>query len=207
MLTRKKHCNISTRNIGNKTSHCHYTLCLHQYSSMYTGLVSSCSRIRASSVHPHHRFNLACRLSLVHHSDGCFVIFTLSFGSSCQINHLQIHRSELNCFKGVDGRCQPDTFLLCCLPWLFASPRKLQQTQQQLLQVRTIKHQPTFSHCLPSFYFFNWNFFLSDSRDAFALCLLNSATSFVSGFAVFSILGFMSFELGVDIATVAESGR
>ncbi|XP_075875916.1 sodium- and chloride-dependent GABA transporter 2-like [Nelusetta ayraudi] len=43
-------------------------------------------------------------------------------------------------------------------------------------------------------------------KDAFALCLLNSATSFVSGFAVFSILGFMSFELGVDIATVAESG-
>ncbi|KAM9349949.1 sodium- and chloride-dependent GABA transporter 2-like [Symphorus nematophorus] len=43
-------------------------------------------------------------------------------------------------------------------------------------------------------------------KDAFALCLLNSATSFVSGFAVFSVLGFMSYELGVDIATVAESG-
>lgn len=43
-------------------------------------------------------------------------------------------------------------------------------------------------------------------RDAFALCLLNSATSFVAGFAVFSVLGFMSYELGVDVAAVAESG-
>lgn len=48
--------------------------------------------------------------------------------------------------------------------------------------------------------------FCSNPRDAFALCLMNSATSFVSGFAVFSVLGFMSYELGVDIATVAESG-
>uniref|UniRef100_A0A8C4ETS0 Transporter n=1 Tax=Dicentrarchus labrax TaxID=13489 RepID=A0A8C4ETS0_DICLA len=43
-------------------------------------------------------------------------------------------------------------------------------------------------------------------KDAFALCLLNSATSFVSGFAVFSVLGFMSHEFGVNISTVAESG-
>uniref|UniRef100_A0A672YZX5 Transporter n=1 Tax=Sphaeramia orbicularis TaxID=375764 RepID=A0A672YZX5_9TELE len=43
-------------------------------------------------------------------------------------------------------------------------------------------------------------------RDTFALCLLNSLTSFVAGFAVFSVLGFMSYELGVDIRTVAESG-
>uniref|UniRef100_A0A3P8T6V4 Transporter n=1 Tax=Amphiprion percula TaxID=161767 RepID=A0A3P8T6V4_AMPPE len=43
-------------------------------------------------------------------------------------------------------------------------------------------------------------------KDTFALCTLNSLTSFVAGFAVFSILGFMSYELGVDISTVAESG-
>ncbi|XP_008283676.1 solute carrier family 6 member 11a [Stegastes partitus] len=43
-------------------------------------------------------------------------------------------------------------------------------------------------------------------RDSFYLCLLNSGTSFVSGFAIFSILGYMSQKLGVDIATVAESG-
>uniref|UniRef100_A0A667YNE8 Transporter n=1 Tax=Myripristis murdjan TaxID=586833 RepID=A0A667YNE8_9TELE len=43
-------------------------------------------------------------------------------------------------------------------------------------------------------------------KDSFALCLLNSLTSFVAGFAVFSVLGFMANELGVSISTVAESG-
>ncbi|KAL3054896.1 hypothetical protein OYC64_017759 [Pagothenia borchgrevinki] len=43
-------------------------------------------------------------------------------------------------------------------------------------------------------------------KDTFALCALNSLTSFVAGFAVFSVLGFMSHELGVDISTVDESG-
>lgn len=35
---------------------------------------------------------------------------------------------------------------------------------------------------------------------------LNSGTSFVSGFAIFSVLGFMAQEQGVNIADVAESG-
>jgi SNF family Na+-dependent transporter len=35
---------------------------------------------------------------------------------------------------------------------------------------------------------------------------LNSGTSFVSGFAIFSVLGFMAQEQQVDIADVAESG-
>ncbi|XP_055007858.1 sodium- and chloride-dependent GABA transporter 3-like [Boleophthalmus pectinirostris] len=43
-------------------------------------------------------------------------------------------------------------------------------------------------------------------KDAFALCLLNSATSLFAGFAIFSVLGYMSHELGVSIRTVAESG-
>ncbi|KAL1256241.1 hypothetical protein QQF64_011786 [Cirrhinus molitorella] len=43
-------------------------------------------------------------------------------------------------------------------------------------------------------------------RDSLWLCLLNSCTSFVAGFAVFSVLGFMSQEQGVPIAEVAESG-
>lgn len=38
------------------------------------------------------------------------------------------------------------------------------------------------------------------------LGILNSGTSFVSGFAIFSVLGFMAQEQGVDIADVAESG-
>uniref|UniRef100_A0A8D2ZXY0 Transporter n=1 Tax=Scophthalmus maximus TaxID=52904 RepID=A0A8D2ZXY0_SCOMX len=43
-------------------------------------------------------------------------------------------------------------------------------------------------------------------RDCFYLCLLNSATSIVAGFAIFSVLGFMTYEQGVDISQVAESG-
>uniref|UniRef100_A0A6I8N077 Transporter n=1 Tax=Ornithorhynchus anatinus TaxID=9258 RepID=A0A6I8N077_ORNAN len=43
-------------------------------------------------------------------------------------------------------------------------------------------------------------------RDCIALCILNSSTSFVAGFAVFSILGFMAQEQGVPISEVAESG-
>ncbi|XP_066524970.1 LOW QUALITY PROTEIN: sodium- and chloride-dependent GABA transporter 2-like [Hoplias malabaricus] len=43
-------------------------------------------------------------------------------------------------------------------------------------------------------------------RDCLALCLLNSATSVMVGFAIFSILGFMSYEQNVPISEVAESG-
>ncbi|XP_039403138.1 sodium- and chloride-dependent betaine transporter-like [Mauremys reevesii] len=43
-------------------------------------------------------------------------------------------------------------------------------------------------------------------RDCFMLCFLNSATSFVAGFAIFSVLGFMAQEQGVPISEVAESG-
>lgn len=44
-------------------------------------------------------------------------------------------------------------------------------------------------------------------RDSLWLCLLNSGTSVVAGFAVFSVLGFMAHEQGVPIAEVAESGN
>uniref|UniRef100_A0A4W3H4G3 Uncharacterized protein n=1 Tax=Callorhinchus milii TaxID=7868 RepID=A0A4W3H4G3_CALMI len=43
-------------------------------------------------------------------------------------------------------------------------------------------------------------------RDCIMLCCLNSGTSFVAGFAIFSVLGFMAYEQGVPIAEVAESG-
>ncbi|KAK2862041.1 hypothetical protein Q5P01_001574 [Channa striata] len=43
-------------------------------------------------------------------------------------------------------------------------------------------------------------------RDSVYLCLLNSVTSFVAGFAIFSVLGFMAKEQNVDISMVAESG-
>ncbi|KAL4646298.1 sodium- and chloride-dependent creatine transporter 1-like [Arapaima gigas] len=43
-------------------------------------------------------------------------------------------------------------------------------------------------------------------KDAFILALVNSGTSFFAGFVVFSVLGFMASEQGVDISIVAESG-
>uniref|UniRef100_A0A7N8XT00 Transporter n=1 Tax=Mastacembelus armatus TaxID=205130 RepID=A0A7N8XT00_9TELE len=43
-------------------------------------------------------------------------------------------------------------------------------------------------------------------KDSLWLCLLNSVTSVVAGFAVFSVLGFMAQEQGVHIDEVAESG-
>ncbi|KAF3856255.1 hypothetical protein F7725_016978 [Dissostichus mawsoni] len=42
--------------------------------------------------------------------------------------------------------------------------------------------------------------------DCVYLCLLNSGTSFVAGFAIFSALGFMAYEQNTDISKVAESG-
>ncbi|XP_033996061.1 sodium- and chloride-dependent GABA transporter 2-like [Trematomus bernacchii] len=53
----------------------------------------------------------------------------------------------------------------------------------------------------------SYNTFNNDCyKDCFYLCLLNSATSIVSGFAIFSVLGFMTKEQGVDISEVAQSG-
>ncbi|XP_051512414.1 sodium- and chloride-dependent GABA transporter 2-like [Myxocyprinus asiaticus] len=43
-------------------------------------------------------------------------------------------------------------------------------------------------------------------RDSLLLCLLNSGTSVVAGFAVFSVLGFMAHKQGIPIKEVAESG-
>ncbi|XP_040918144.1 sodium- and chloride-dependent GABA transporter 2-like isoform X2 [Toxotes jaculatrix] len=43
-------------------------------------------------------------------------------------------------------------------------------------------------------------------RDSLWLCVLNSGTSFVAGFAVFSALGFMAHKQGIPINMVVESG-
>ncbi|XP_034018978.1 sodium- and chloride-dependent betaine transporter-like [Thalassophryne amazonica] len=43
-------------------------------------------------------------------------------------------------------------------------------------------------------------------RDCLALCCLNSATSIFAGFAVFSVLGFMAYDMGVSVSEVAASG-
>ncbi|XP_075993675.1 sodium- and chloride-dependent betaine transporter-like [Genypterus blacodes] len=43
-------------------------------------------------------------------------------------------------------------------------------------------------------------------KDCLWLCLLNSATSFVAGFAVFSVLGFMAHQHGITVDKVVDSG-
>uniref|UniRef100_A0A3B1J9B0 Transporter n=1 Tax=Astyanax mexicanus TaxID=7994 RepID=A0A3B1J9B0_ASTMX len=53
----------------------------------------------------------------------------------------------------------------------------------------------------------SYNKFNNDCyRDTFLLCLLNSGTSFIAGFAIFTVLGFMAQEQGVHISEVAQSG-
>lgn len=44
-------------------------------------------------------------------------------------------------------------------------------------------------------------------RDCIALCVLNSSTSIFAGFVVFSILGFMSEQLGLPMEDIVSSGR
>ncbi|CAI9573732.1 unnamed protein product [Staurois parvus] len=43
-------------------------------------------------------------------------------------------------------------------------------------------------------------------KTASVLCFLDSVTSFIGGFAMFSVLGFMAQEQGVPVSMVAESG-
>ncbi|XP_037615891.1 sodium- and chloride-dependent GABA transporter 2-like [Sebastes umbrosus] len=43
-------------------------------------------------------------------------------------------------------------------------------------------------------------------RDCLALCCLNSATSIFAGFAVFSVLGFMAYDMGMSMDEVVSSG-
>ena len=40
-------------------------------------------------------------------------------------------------------------------------------------------------------------------RDTAIVCIGNCMTSFIAGFAIFSVLGFMAKELGVDVKDVA----
>ena len=43
-------------------------------------------------------------------------------------------------------------------------------------------------------------------RDTLIVCIGNCLTSFTAGFAIFSVLGFMATELGVEVADVATGG-
>uniref|UniRef100_A0A3P9LS64 Transporter n=1 Tax=Oryzias latipes TaxID=8090 RepID=A0A3P9LS64_ORYLA len=53
----------------------------------------------------------------------------------------------------------------------------------------------------------SYNRFNNDCyKDTFGLCLVNGGSSFVAGLAIFSVLGFMSYEQGLPISQVAASG-
>ncbi|CAJ0953348.1 unnamed protein product [Ranitomeya imitator] len=116
---------------------------------------------------------------------------------------------------GLDGRWDADLFLVCHLFGMPDRIGKLQSISQQLLQERnggeTVesiiilkkdgierREAPDQDQRHPSD--------RTARRDCVALCFLNSGTSFVAGFAIFSILGFMAEEQGVPISEVAESG-
>lgn len=47
----------------------------------------------------------------------------------------------------------------------------------------------------------------SPGRDTFIVTLGNAITSILAGFAIFSVLGYMSQELGVPVDQVAKAGR
>lgn len=49
-------------------------------------------------------------------------------------------------------------------------------------------------------------FFFFFSRDALLTSFINSATSFVSGFVIFSVLGYMAHTSGQAISEVATEG-
>ena len=44
-------------------------------------------------------------------------------------------------------------------------------------------------------------------RDGFIFACINSGTSFVAGFAIFSVLGFMAGKQGVEVGDVAKGGK
>lgn len=44
-------------------------------------------------------------------------------------------------------------------------------------------------------------------RDTFIVTLGNAITSILAGFAIFSVLGYMSQELGVPVDQVAKAGK
>lgn len=54
---------------------------------------------------------------------------------------------------------------------------------------------------------FYWAVLLSIIRDALLTSTINCVTSFISGFAIFSILGYMAHEHKVKIEDVATEGK
>uniref|UniRef100_H2Z8Z1 Transporter n=1 Tax=Ciona savignyi TaxID=51511 RepID=H2Z8Z1_CIOSA len=73
-------------------------------------------------------------------------------------------------------------------------------------KVRVACRTSTFEYTVHTCFIQNYNYINVFIQDCIILSLVNSGTSFISGFAIFSVLGFMAEEQGVHISEVAESG-
>lgn len=107
------------------------------------------------------------------------------------------------CFLlGVGGRRDAGIFLSRTRIRSIAGLRELQQVSQQCLQVRLNFFLRTYNKtrrlCVPYMNVFR--------RDALLTSLINSATSFVAGFVIFSVLGYMAHASGKSIQDVATEG-
>ena len=54
---------------------------------------------------------------------------------------------------------------------------------------------------------YNLLYIYSIYRDAITVSLINCSTSFIGGFATFTVLGFVATTLGKDVQDVIASGR
>lgn len=63
------------------------------------------------------------------------------------------------------------------------------------------------THLLTNNIYNNVVFFFCLSRDALLTSTVNCVTSFFSGFAIFSVLGYMAYKHGVKIEDVATEGE
>lgn len=97
---------------------------------------------------------------------------------------------------GLDRCSDSNLFLLRSWSGLTDCPRQLQSIQQQRLQVliyESVNKALSFT-------------FVTIYRQALCVCAVNSGTSFFSGFAVFSIIGYMAKQQEKSIEEVALSG-
>lgn len=126
-----------------------------------------------------------------------------------------MQRQNCNCpFCPVPANCETTVALRVIaaslsFPIFSAASRYLEQLTQSSRYSILIRLSLSFCSQRQSLFSFSFSILLFTffCRDAFILAIINSGTSFFAGFVVFSVLGFMATEQGVDISKVAESGK
>lgn len=124
-------------------------------------------------------------------------------------------RTDCHClFCPVPANCETTVALRVIaasvsFPVFSAPHRYLEQLTQSSCYSILIRLSLSFHSQHRSLFSFSFSILLFTffCRDAFILAIINSGTSFFAGFVVFSVLGFMATEQGVDISKVAESGK